>query len=406
MRKQKLVAIGAALMLSMAGLTVGAVAMAEEPDCDNFPEAEGCVVAAPCDDDPTAEGCSPVVDPCDADPTGEGCSPVVDPCDADPNAEGCDGGQTEECTMGVDCPGDRPVTWNDADKDVAANVLATPGTRTNASGVKIPSNAHSADLPGLYFRWDPQQKNDGYLKVCPPMFDNYSSFTFTAKESNKYWDYSIAPQPDQEMTADGCYVFFIPIRDKNINMTFVVDIETKCPEGQILVDGECMVEQDCEEGEVLIDDECVPVEPACDPAEDPNGCCPEGSTFIDGVCEPPCDPETDEFGCETPFITCPDGSMPVDGECEVPEPECEEGQLLIDDECVDPEPMEIDRPVVKPPAPKPLEVPVVVPPKAKELAFTGVDYSLYSALALSLGLMGLGLAVRRSSRLAGPRHRS
>ena len=96
----------------------------------------------------------------------------------------------------------------------------------------------------------------------------------------------------------------------------------------------------------------------------------------------------------------------IDDECVDPEPECEEGQLLIDDECVDPEPMEVDRPVVIAPKPKPLAAPVVVAPKAKELAFTGVDYSLYGALALSLSLMGLGLAVRRSSRLASPRHRA
>ena len=352
MSKRKIVAIAAALMLSVAGLTVGAAAMADEDE----------------------------------------------------------------------------VVWNDADKDVAASVTETLSARTNASGIKIPSNAHSTDIPGLYFHWDPKQKSDGYLKVCPPVFDNYASFTFTAKESKNYWDYAIAPQPDQEMTEDGCYVFAIPILEKNINMTFVVDMVTPCQEDEVLVDGVCTVLPECdpledpeccpegdetcghiEECDPLEDpdccleedgceppcegedcpcegDECEPAE--CDPAEDPE-CCPDG-VLIDGVCLVPCNPEEDPDGCTTPLIT-----------------ECEPGQIRVDDECVDPDPDPMegdDPPVVNPPPPTPLATPIVVP--NKNLAFTGTDYSLYAALALCLGLMGVGQAMRRRSLTHSPKHRA
>jgi len=361
MSRRKIVAIGAALMLSVAGLTVGGAAMADDE-----------------------------------------------------------------------------VVWNDSDKDVAVSVPGTESARTNASGVKIPSNAHSTDLPGIYFHWDPKQKSDGYLKVCPPTFDTYSSFTFTAKESKRYWDYSIAPQPDQEMTDDGCYVFFIPIRDKNINMTFVVDIQTGCPEGQIQVDGVCTVEPDCdplEDPECCLEgdetcgqtEECDPLEDPdcclepdgceppcegedcpcegedcepeeCDPAEDPE-CCPDG-VLIDGVCLIPCDPETDPNRCETPQdFECEEGETLVGGECIVVVEGCEEGFLLVNDDCV---------PVIRENPEQP-PVPLSTPPPAvaKNLAFTGTDYSLYAALALSLGLMGVGQAMRRRSSLThSAKHRA
>ena len=125
--------------------------------------------------------------------------------------------------QGAPAPGD--VTWNGAaDKAVAVGVDATQNTtRKDASGPKIASNAHSADFPGIYFVWDSKQKDSGYLKVSGSVFQQYDSFTLTAKESSTYWDFVIAPQPDQATTDDGSYVFYIPkaASNKNINMVFV-----------------------------------------------------------------------------------------------------------------------------------------------------------------------------------------
>lgn len=118
-----------------------------------------------------------------------------------------------------------PVVWNGApDRAVAAEIPAVRSTtRQNASGAKIPSNAHSADFPGIYFIWDSKQKDNGYLKVEAALFGVGGSFTLTAKESGAYWDFEIAPQAGQAQTGDGCYVFFIPkvCGNKNINMVFV-----------------------------------------------------------------------------------------------------------------------------------------------------------------------------------------
>ena len=116
------------------------------------------------------------------------------------------------------------VEWKgDSDKVVAVNITETKSGRTNASGTKITSNAHSADFPGIYFIWDSKQKDNGYLKVAAWVFEAYESFTLTSKESNTYWDFLITPQTDQEKTADNCYVFFIPkvYNNKNINMVFI-----------------------------------------------------------------------------------------------------------------------------------------------------------------------------------------
>jgi len=119
------------------------------------------------------------------------------------------------------------VEWKgDSDKAVAVTIGADKNTtRTNASGLKITSNAHSADFPGVYFIWDSKQKDNGYLKVEASKFDDYESFTLTAKESNTYWDFVIAPADGQKQTADGCYVFYIPKANgnKNINMVFLGD---------------------------------------------------------------------------------------------------------------------------------------------------------------------------------------
>ena len=127
------------------------------------------------------------------------------------------------------------VVWKgESDKAVAANIVAVANaTRNNASGIKITSNAHSADFPDMYFIWDSKQKDAGYLKVKASVFGKYGSFVLTSKESNNYWDFPIALQPGQAQTDDGCYVFFIPkVVEKdskgksfNINMVFLSELK-------------------------------------------------------------------------------------------------------------------------------------------------------------------------------------
>ncbi|MCL2435480.1 MAG: hypothetical protein FWD09_04995 [Lentimicrobiaceae bacterium] len=119
------------------------------------------------------------------------------------------------------------VWYGEVDRAVAVDIDAVQSHRPNASGPKITSNAHSADFPGIYFIWDSKQKDNGYLKVAGWIFDKYASFTLTSKEANTFWDFFITVQPEQEMTDDGCYVFFIPRaqNNKNINMVFVSEFE-------------------------------------------------------------------------------------------------------------------------------------------------------------------------------------
>jgi len=124
------------------------------------------------------------------------------------------------------------IKWNgDADKKVAVNIdYVNNDTRKNASGHKITSNAHSADFPGIYFIWDWKQKDPGYVKVAAELFEKYSSITLTTKESNKYFDFTLALQDGQKKTADNCYVFFIPkVNCKNINMVFITFVDDKQP---------------------------------------------------------------------------------------------------------------------------------------------------------------------------------
>ncbi|HCC35458.1 MAG TPA: hypothetical protein DEQ02_07430 [Ruminococcaceae bacterium] len=131
--------------------------------------------------------------------------------------------------------------WRGApDRAAAADITPEKNTtRKNASGVKIPSNAHSADFPGIYFIWDAKQKDNGYLKVSAGVFDEYESFILTTKTSNTYWDFKITPQAGQAKTDDNCYVFFIPkMNEKNINMVFIdttVPKEDPPPETDSLV---------------------------------------------------------------------------------------------------------------------------------------------------------------------------
>ena len=134
-----------------------------------------------------------------------------------------------------------PLVWNGgADRAVAVNIEAVQNTtRKNASGIKITSNAHSGDFPGIYFIWDSKQKDNGYLKVAGGVFTLFESFVLTSKEANTYWDFLIAPVEDQELTEDGCYVFFIPRANNNkkINMVFLGEwtereISDPPPEGE------------------------------------------------------------------------------------------------------------------------------------------------------------------------------
>jgi len=89
--------------------------------------------------------------------------------------------------------------WDDVYKGQGALVDPSVSARTDASGDKITSNAHSGDVPGLYFYWDDNNKSvlDGTLLVADSFFDlvkgeaGSRAFTITAKNSNAYWDYEI-----------------------------------------------------------------------------------------------------------------------------------------------------------------------------------------------------------------------
>jgi len=144
--------------------------------------------------------------------------------DKDPNLTG---GKNDPLGM----KGVNEIVWNGAsDRAVAANIAVVQNdTRKNASGIKITSNAHSADFPGLYFIWDYKQPDNGYLKVDAKVFENYAFFILTAKESNTYWDFAIVPQIGQKTTTDGYYVFFIPkvYNNKNINMVFISELRDR-----------------------------------------------------------------------------------------------------------------------------------------------------------------------------------
>ena len=121
----------------------------------------------------------------------------------------------------------RAVTLIDTDKAAAAAIIPVVSGRTNASGKDISSNAQGAAVPGMYFFWDPKQKDNGYLKVDFFMFDKYESFVLTTKEANKYWDFLIQPVKGQEVTEDGFFVFFIPKQEKNINGVWISDYVDK-----------------------------------------------------------------------------------------------------------------------------------------------------------------------------------
>jgi len=157
---------------------------------------------------------------------------------------------------GVDLSG-KSMTWSAADTAAVAKnftgstqkdkvvpstaLIPVPSARTNASGDKITSNAHSGDYPGLYFYWNDKQKDDGFLKVDPAIFSWFTEdwFIITAKNSNAYWDYKIV-LGEGYATSEGYLLYQIPryfmyteannkngkvteVKDelKNINMIFI-----------------------------------------------------------------------------------------------------------------------------------------------------------------------------------------
>jgi len=123
------------------------------------------------------------------------------------------------------------IVWNDSDRDnVVETVVGVRNTRrTNASGTKITSNAHSDRFPGIFFIWDWKQTHGlGYLKVKAWVFDQYEYFMITTKESNLYWDFKIVnPNDPTKLTEDDCYVFHIDRNWKNVNMVFVPEFKEK-----------------------------------------------------------------------------------------------------------------------------------------------------------------------------------
>ena len=141
---------------------------------------------------------------------------------------GCSGAFEGDGVSKAAKPVASPIMWKAGD-DAFANkqVPFEVSKRTNASGPKIPSNAHSADFPGIYFYWDDKQKSDDcYLKVEKSVLEKYVYFILTTKESNKYTDFTIMPVAGQELSPDGCYVFKIPkVVPKNINMVFVPELK-------------------------------------------------------------------------------------------------------------------------------------------------------------------------------------
>ncbi|MCL2335950.1 MAG: PEGA domain-containing protein [Firmicutes bacterium] len=147
------------------------------------------------------------------------------------------------CVLGTVYAAPSPVPGDPMWKDTYVNDLknvpagkAVLSARTDASGDKIPSNAHSADYPGLYFYWNDQQKDDGVLLVNESVFDMFvgAKFTLTAKNSSTYWDWPIVKANGYQIEP-GVYAYKIArnimITDnkgkqtteelKNINMVFI-----------------------------------------------------------------------------------------------------------------------------------------------------------------------------------------
>lgn len=122
---------------------------------------------------------------------------------------------------------DLTLGWNgNADKDLALPVEGYANlTRVNASGAKITSNGTSDIFPNIYFAFDSEQKDTGFLKVNAEVFKKFASFTVTTKAGNTYTDYVIAPVMSQGRTSDNGYVFIVDkaASGKNIDMVFIDD---------------------------------------------------------------------------------------------------------------------------------------------------------------------------------------
>ncbi|MCL1897084.1 MAG: hypothetical protein FWG03_11145, partial [Clostridiales bacterium] len=185
-------------------------------------------------------------------PAGGDKAPAPTPAPApSPTPAPATGTNAPEPKPGVNVAGGN-MTWNSCDQAAAAKAFTQsaskdktpPATasvpsaskKSDASGDKIPSNAHSGDFPGLYFYWNDKQKDDGILKVDPAIFDLFKDgrFYITAKNSNAYWDYNILPGKGVA-TSEGYLLYQIPryfmysdknnkeVKDelKNINMIFI-----------------------------------------------------------------------------------------------------------------------------------------------------------------------------------------
>jgi GH35 family endo-1,4-beta-xylanase len=109
------------------------------------------------------------------------------------------------------------------DKLLAIQVSGQVNPRGSDSGVRITSNAYSAEFPGIYFTYDSYLKDIVFVKACASLFKRYASFTVTTKAANVYTDYVIAPEPSQQRTRNDCFVFVLddPASDKHINMAFI-----------------------------------------------------------------------------------------------------------------------------------------------------------------------------------------
>jgi len=109
-------------------------------------------------------------------------------------------------------PKDGDPAWSDAYAGQGAEAPRSESARTNSSGDKISSNAHSGDVPGLYFYWNDKQKDDGVLLVKDEFFNWFkdeSSFFITAQDSNAYYDYAIV-LGEGNYVADGVAAYAIP----------------------------------------------------------------------------------------------------------------------------------------------------------------------------------------------------
>jgi len=124
------------------------------------------------------------------------------------------------------------VKWSDADKEIYEVIppVDGPSKRSNAGNVpgdiKITSNSHSAAFPDMWFEFDKNEKNFGWLKVGASVFEDIESFTLTVKSASNFQDYIVfLPDYFDQTAADGSFVFrFAGVDGKNINMVWITDV--------------------------------------------------------------------------------------------------------------------------------------------------------------------------------------